>query len=138
MMNWLMNLEVQIWNLNLVKAINTHIQETKFLYSLLNTEGKKKFTSVLFTQKFNTPEDWESQTAAQRRQELTLHSCQRQDEESISNVSVAVFLQAATPYTRANLQKNPFSQSIMWRQALGHRRQNRLEKQGFPWFGVVK
>lgn len=50
MMNWLMNLEVQIWNLNLVKAINTHIQETKFLYSLLNTEGKKKmYISPIYT-----------------------------------------------------------------------------------------
>lgn len=42
-----MNLEVQIWNVHLVKAFNTHVQEAEFLYSLLSAENKRK-TCVSF------------------------------------------------------------------------------------------
>lgn len=38
-------------------------------------------------------------------------------------MSVAASLQAVTPYPRATLQQNPFSQSIMGQQALGQGRQ---------------
>lgn len=78
-----MNLEVQIWNVHLVKAFNTHVQEAEFLYSLLSAENKRKNMRQFlfsFTQKLhNKPKNGGSETTVQSSQEPILHSCPRQD-----------------------------------------------------------
>lgn len=121
MMNWLMNLEVQIWNLHIWwKPSTLAFRKQNFYIHYWIQKAKEKCTSVLFTKKITI--HLKTENPKLQHKEARRWLC-IPVKESISNVSVAVSLQAVTPYTRASLQKKPFSQSVMWQQALGKGRQ---------------
>lgn len=140
MMNWLMNLEVQMWNLHLVKALNTYIQEAEFLYSLLNTEGKRKmYISLIYTK------------TSQYTWRLRIPNCSTDklgaDSAFLSKTGLRIYFQCVCSCISAGsdtlYQGQPAEETFLpvhdGTTSLGSREaENRLEKQGLPWPGVVK